>query len=408
MRRSTEFASLAVLLFLPATASAGADRQTGNSQREFAAIEPVLHSLCGRRVALLGESPVHGFGEALAFKDELVRRLVDECHYNALFFESGTYDFIHIEKTLRSGQHVTDGMISAAIGGIWHNEEVQSLVPFLTEKANAGSLTLGGLDDQIGAGTWASRDMAVDLVQDLPGEEMSRCLGILQRHLSWQYSDEAPYNPSDKTQILGCLDEIDDRLPQTGESLQSSSAGDQAIIESLRRRLARDFTEDEPAKSDQDLKWKNDRDRSMYLNFHWLFSRLSPHSKAIVWTATVHAAKTLNGVSGFEGSVPMGSFIRKDFGDRAFVLGFSAYSGEYAFVHQPIRQLSIAPSSSLEGRMFANPEADGLFLPRNQLAKFGAVAARPLGTTFSTAQWNKVVDGLVIFRREHAPTWLHH
>lgn len=64
---------------------------------------PVVHALCGKRLALLGEPPVHGFGETLEFKDELVCRLVDGCHYNAVFFESGTYDFIHIERILKSG-----------------------------------------------------------------------------------------------------------------------------------------------------------------------------------------------------------------------------------------------------------------------------------------------------------------
>ena len=144
---------------------------------------PVVHALCGKRVALLGESPVHGFGEALEFKAELVRRLVDECHYDAIFIESGIYDYLNVQKTLMLGQDVTDAMISAAIGGLWNNKEVQSLVPFLREKVMARSITLGGLDDQIGAGTYASRRMSSDLVQPLEGDESSRCLAVLEKHL---------------------------------------------------------------------------------------------------------------------------------------------------------------------------------------------------------------------------------
>lgn len=96
--------------------------------------EPIVHALCGKRVALLGESPIHGFGETLEFKAKLVRQLVEQCHYNALFIESGIYDYINLEKKLKSGQDVTDTMISTAIGGLWANREVQSLVPFLREK----------------------------------------------------------------------------------------------------------------------------------------------------------------------------------------------------------------------------------------------------------------------------------
>jgi len=380
--------------------------QSATQATEVRETEPLVHALCGKRVALLGESPVHGFGEALEFKAQLVRRLVDECHYNALFVESGTYDYINIEKKLKSGQDVTDTMISAAIGGVWANREMQSLVPFLREKVMAGSLALGGLDDQIGAGSYASRQMSSDLVQPLQGEERSRCLTVLEKHLLWQYTKDAPYDPSDKAKIIGCLDEAEERLSQPEERNKSWADDDKAMIGSLKRNLARDFTEDDFTKSDQEMRQWNDRDRSMYLNFEWLYSRLPKHSKVIVWAATVHVAKALSRLDGFEGRVPLGSYIRQDFGDRAFSLGFSAYSGDYEFLHPPVRQLSAAPAFSLEGQIFAHVNSDAVFLSRRQLRKYGSTAARPLGTSFTIARWDQVVDGLIVFRKERAPVWL--
>lgn len=380
--------------------------QASNPPTKIQGMEPAVSVLCGKRVALLGESPTHGFGETLEFKDALVRRLVDSCHYNALFFESGTYDFIHIQRILRSGHSVTDKMISAAIGGIWDNKEAQSLVPFLKEKVNNGSLTLGGMDDPIGAGTYATSDMASDLVQPLQGDERSRCLAILQKYLGWGYTADAPYRPSDKAKVVACLNEIENRIARGGEDNKLRAEEDKAMIDSLRRRLARDFTLTDWTKRDQRVGWKNARERSMYLNFKWMFSQLPPHSKVIVWTAAVHAAKTLSGVSGFEGIVPLGLYIRQEFGARAFSLGFSAYSGDYAFIHQPVRRLRIAPASSLEGRAFAHTQSNAVFLSSRQLRKLGAVAARPLGTSFKSARWDRVFDGMIIIRKEHAPAWL--
>ena len=78
----------------------------------------VVRDLCGKSVAMLGESPLHGFGKTLEFKVELVRRLVDECHFNAFFIESGIYDFLNIQRRLKSGQEVTEPMVAAAIGGL--------------------------------------------------------------------------------------------------------------------------------------------------------------------------------------------------------------------------------------------------------------------------------------------------
>src|SRR5580704_16556515 len=93
--------------------------------------DQVVRDLCGKSVAMLGESPLHGFGKTLEFKVELVRRLVDECHYNAFFIESGIYDFLNIQKRLHSGQEVTEPMISAAIGGLWATHELQPMILFL-------------------------------------------------------------------------------------------------------------------------------------------------------------------------------------------------------------------------------------------------------------------------------------
>jgi erythromycin esterase-like protein len=365
----------------------------------------VVHALCGKSVALLGEPPIHSFGNTLDFKVQLVRRLVNACHFNALFIESGIYDYIHIEQALSSGQDASDSMISAAIGGLWANKEMQALVPFLAKRVRAGSLTLGGLDDQIGAGTWASREMSSDLVQPLQGKERSRCTTILQRHMLWQYTDEAPYGPADKEKIVGCLTEIQAQLASAKQRTKSLDEN-AVMLDSLQRNLARDFTENDLTKKDQALKWMNDRDHSMFLNYKWLRSRLPAKSKIIVWAATVHTAKDLTGIQGFEGRVPLGSYIHEELKDKAFSLGFSAYAGEYAFTHHPVQRLSDAPPSSLEAQVFAHTDSDTVYLSREQLRHYNSIEARPLGNDPTAARWDQVIDGLVLFRQEHAPTWI--
>jgi erythromycin esterase-like protein len=367
-------------------------------------IGPVVRDLCDRSVALIGESPVHGFGRTLEFKVELVRRLIDRCHYNAFFLESGLYDFLNIQEQVRSGRDVTDSMIAAAIGGLWANKEVQPLIPFLRERAKSGSVYLGGLDDQLGMGTWAQHEMPSALAAYLPGEQRAGCLAILRRHTLWQYTSDSPYGPQDKARILVCLDSIgahvgDTRAPGPGDAL--------AMVESLRRQFDRNF-QNVPAGMDANTLGTNERDRSMYLNFHWLLSRLPPGSKVIVWTATVHAARELSNVPGDASRIPFGFYIHRDFGSRAFTLGFSAYSGSYAMVGQPERQLSPAPPGSLEGQSFARRAGNAVYLSRRDLRRIGPIPARPLGTTFTTAPWDQVLDGLVIFRQEQAPHYLGH
>jgi erythromycin esterase-like protein len=141
----------------------------------------------------------------------------------------------------------------------------------------------------------------------------------------------------------------------------------------------------------------------MYLNFRWLMARLPAHSKVIVWAATTHVAKDLSGVSGSEGVIPFGSHIRRDFGDRAFALGFSAYSGSYAMTGQPPRQLSAAPGDSLDARAIAKRQT---YLSLGELREMGAIPARALGAAFKTTRWDEVVDGMAVFREERPPEFL--
>lgn len=361
----------------------------------------VVREMCGKSVALIGESPVHGFGKTLEFKVELVRRLIDECHYNALFFESGIYDFLNIEERLKSGHDVTDSMIAAAIGRLWANKEVEPLIPFLRERIAGGKIYLGGMDDQLARGTWAQHEMPAALAAYLPGDRQARCLAILQKHTLWQYTPDAPYGFQDKARILGCLDSIDAQLSKTKAP---GGAGGRAMIDSLRRQFDRDF-QSIPAGMDEDTLGWNERDRSMHQNFRWLLAQLPPRSKVIVWAATVHVAKELSTVPEDERKVPLGFYIHRDFRNRAFALGFSAYSGSYAMVGQPVRPLSPAPQDSLESRSFRGPGGDTGYLSRSTLRKIGPIAARPLGTNFTTARWDEVLDGLVIFRHEQAPEY---
>ena len=364
-------------------------------------VKDVVRDLCGKQVVLLGESPTHGFGKTMQFKAQLVRQLVDGCHFNAVFFESGIYDFLHIQSQITSGGQVADDDVAAAIGGLWANRDVAPLISYLLGKARGGPLAIGGIDDQLGRGTWAQLQMPAELVQHVSGGEQARCLGILQRHTLWQYRDDAPYGPKDKALILGCLDEIETSIGSRPASDAPSGQAHLAMVASLKRTLARDFTQDPPS-ADSTTQLLNARDLSMYQNFRWLVSRLPAGTKVIVWTATTHAAKDPQRVPGFAGLAPLGKLLQDDYGDRSFTLFISAASGSYALTYQPVRELTPAPEGSLEQRAVMDG-GDARYYRRKELHDLGVIAGRALGTGFQTAQWDELCDGLVVFREERPP-----
>ena len=363
-------------------------------------VDAAVRDLCASRIALLGEPPMHGFGRTLELKVQIVRRLVSECHFNALLIESGSYDFLKIAERLKSGQMVTTSMVAAGIGGLWANREVAALVPFLAEEAQRGRLVLGGLDDQLGAGTYAQREMPAELAAYISNEsERATCLATLQRHMLWQYSADAPYGPSDRARILSCLEKMEPGIKRHADAA-TRDAG-LAMLQNLRRTLARDFGQG--AGVDEAIRIFNDRDRTMYENFQWWVARVPAPAKVIVWTATNHAAKSLRGIPGLERSISLGSYIQSAYGTDAFALGFSALSGSYAMGRRPARALAPAPANALEHVVLDRDTVDAKYVGRDELKRLGKLPARPVGPDVKEADWSSVFDGLVVLREERPP-----
>ena len=367
---------------------------------EQVVIDRVVHDLCDKRVALLGEPSTHGYGKTFEFKTAIVRRLVEQCGFDTFLIETGTYDFLNIAWRLKSGRTVSDSMLTAALG-LWANRDVEPLVPFLMARARTGRLVLGGIDDQIGRGTWAQLGMTEVATGYLTGSDSAECRSALQKHMFWRYAPDAPFGRADGDHILSCVSKIESALSGSSDRLAREYL--LPMIENLRRTTARAIDDGLQPGVDAKTFQYNARDSSMYLNFRWWASRAGRPRKTIVWTATIHASKNLVGVPGNETLISMGSRIRRDFGDAAFVLGFSAYSGRYRLMRQPEHALSIAPDSTLEGALFTRAGADVRYLDPSALRRLGTVAARPLGADFTAANWPEVIDGLVVFRDERPP-----
>jgi len=388
---------LGILAACIAVAAAGdiAAQQPPDSGRE---LDAVVHDLCGRSVALLGEAPLHAFGRTLEVKSELVRRLVTECHYNVLLVESGIYDWLNFQKRPVAERDAPVALVASAFGGLWASQEVRPLFPFLVDNARSGKLLLGGIDDQIGRGSYAQTGLTADLLQYLDASERAQCSTTLERHMRWQYTKEVPYDRPANAAILACLEHI-------GTAIGSSHAANAPLDAVMIRNLTRSFRRDFPAARDSGVvQLVNARDRSMYENFAWYTSWLPAGSKIIVWAATTHVAKTLASVPGREGFVPLGTYIHSDYGSRAFAVGFSAYAGTYGMANQPPRELLLAPDSTLEARALARSGAQEHYLGTAELEAAGVIAARPMGATFARARWSDVLDGLVVLRKERPVT----
>jgi erythromycin esterase-like protein len=395
----------AVLLFVTGSCAAADQGDRARPPATASELDLVVRDLCDRKIVLLGEDAGHGAGTTLAFKTRLVKRLVDECHFDGFVIEAGTYDFIDLEARGSGGTPVDHAALAAAIGGVWANQEVAELIPFLAERTTRGALSLGGMDDQIGRGTYAQQRMSGELLAFLDDERRAVCQATIDRDMRWEYDDAHPHTDDAVKAILGCWRDVGAALarPAGGRSTPRL-AGYRTMAAALERVYERELAGFVRGAGESDAtRWARDfnaRDRSMFANFErWVGSH--PHvKKIIVWTATVHAAKTGAG----EEIVPFGAHVFAKYGAAAFVLGFSAQTGR-VFIHgRGAVDLEPAGQETVEARALAPPAGATRYVRQEQLAAFGAIAARAISyQQFTVAAWNTVLDGLVVFLEEVAP-----
>jgi erythromycin esterase-like protein len=357
------------------------------------ALADAVHDLCGKRVALLGEA-THGDGHTDAFKAALVERLVTRCHFNAIFFEASHYEFLGFTRKLRNGESVDQTMVAAAVGGLWKfDREVQPLIPFLFDAAKAKHVTLGGIDGQLGVfeSSYANDVMPVELTSYLEPSRRADCRETLRQRTHWDYP-ASPYSDADRIRILQCTADI-------SRALDKASTPDAAEAEL--RSMIRNIEAFTRADALRDASFIGARDEAMYDNFRWLAARLPARSKIIVWSATAHVAKDARADPRFASITNFGALLHRDYGSRAFALGFSAASGSYRYSRKDNRPLETPPAGALESSTMSRGVT--AYLGPARLAKVGTVPGAFFSHSYHTNRWSDALDGAVVFDAEFPP-----
>jgi erythromycin esterase-like protein len=334
----------------------------------------------------------------VAFKAALVSRLVTRCGFRAVFFESSHYDFLAVQRAVRRREPVTAGMVSSAIGRIWNrDQELAPFIPFLAREARAGRVVLGGLDDQIGsAGAFYSLEaMPVELAAVIAGPRRDACRAALRQRLWYDYSKASPHDEASLGRLRACVVEMKTALASAAADRETRDEYQEMLV-NIERAAERDFFEMRALIAG--------RDRSMYLNFRWLSARLAKGSKVIVWAANAHVAKDAALAADFTAGANLGAFLHRDYGHRAFVLGFSAAAGAFGRSSAAVTPIPAAAADSVEGMLTTRTSAEAVYAGP---ARLSALGPRP-GSLFDhrkpmVARWGDLFDGIVTFRTERPP-----
>ncbi len=363
------------------------------------ALDAATQGLCKVQVAMLGEIATHGDGHTLAFKVALVERLVDRCGFDAVLFEANQDEFIHLNERIQSREAVTPDDLLTAVGGLWKfYREFPPLAPFLLTHAQSGKVFLGGLDDQLGllGQNYANDEMIAGFTSLLPLPEQQSCKAAFHRRIYSDYPEDKPYSKLDQSQFETCLAQVDVAAHADATLTGRAKEDRLEMISATQRWVRRDFSPDGESMAD--------RDRSMFQTFDWLQSRLPKKHKTIVWAATVHIAKQADPVWGDRAGTNLGSFISREYGNRASSLGFSALDGSFRQGKGKFPAIPVSPADSVEVKALRGTTASAVYVGSKQLAVMGTRPGAFFYHSYQTLGWSKFLDGVVVFRTEHPPT----
>jgi erythromycin esterase-like protein len=361
-----------------------------------AAIDRLVADNCGKRLVLLGEERHHGAGATVAAKGEAAERLVERCGFSAILFEGQIYDFLALQRAFDEGG-ATPRMLSATIGGLWSpTADFQPFEDFLFERARDGRLLVGGVDPQLGGASqrYSQDHLADDLFRRLDEPLRGRCVDRLSTLANWRFDDATPYDRDFRDGIRDCLASVASLDAATGAAGGGeASANDIAASHAVRASLAAslDMADGDAAA----------RDRAMAANVLWYLQRLPRGAKAIVWTASVHAATASLPVAADERRDTMGARLRQALGQGVAAIGFVAASGSYGSHGRGPFPIAPAVPRLLEARQ-GGPVAGTSYLDREALAAAGRVPSRVLDYAQpQVADWSTLFDGVLVLRGEH-------
>jgi len=215
MHRGSRMAWVSVAVGLALTAACAVPRdhpvdqgtlRGGLDAESSVQLDSLVRDVCGKSVVMLGEEPHHGGGHTLEIKSELVQRLIERCGFNAIYFESGVYEFADLDRRLAAGTSAPK-QVADAIGGLWSvSSVIDPLVGYLYAQASAGRIRLAGLDPQLGSATSGYEKTALvdDLTQGLNEPRRSACAEVISRRTNGHYDAEHPDDAAERDRLVEC------------------------------------------------------------------------------------------------------------------------------------------------------------------------------------------------------------
>lgn len=314
------------------------DRVAGEAQPfpsiEDADLRPLLERIGNARVVLLGEA-THGTSEFYRMRERITRALIVEKGFNIVGIEGDWPDAARIDHYVRHLEYpATEWTAFARFPTwMWRNNEVRTFVDWLRE--HNGSVRTSARVAFHGLDLYSLHNSIRAVLRYLDDVDPESAATARTRYgclTPWQ-SDPATYGHAALTgSYRSCEREVVAMLRDLLSKHQRYAERDgERFLDALQN--ARLITSAERYYRimyyGSRASW-NLRDEHMFETLKSLLTHYGQASKAVVWAHNSHVGDASATEMSARGEHNIGQLCRKEYGDRAYLIGFGTHSGTVA------------------------------------------------------------------------------
>ncbi|SNY99442.1 erythromycin esterase family protein [Flagellimonas pacifica] len=355
---------------------------------DFSDLMALKNIIGDTRIVLLGEQS-HGGGSTYSAKVRLIKFLHQEMGFEVMAFESGMYDCAKIWQNMVDGKKMKDEVLNSMFYMYATSTEVKPLFNYMDDQMQGSKpLLFCGMDSQH-TGEKSKQYLVADLKTflDKNGSEIQNqeSWKVFERKVADIIGMNRAVTDEDKADFYIVVNNLKSELStlKSNEATFLNNSGFwKEIIHSLESQAKRYWGDIEDM----------DRDRQMASNMSWLLNNTHKDKKVIIWAHNFHIARGLDPI------LPMGHFLKKEFGDQMYAIGFTGYDGEFInFVND--KKVSIAkPSKSSIEQSIKKTGWPYAMIDFRHLAENSALKQKQKGRLFNFNQHSfvlpEVFDGL--------------
>ncbi len=311
--------------------------ETVEAGHGFRDLEPLQSHIAGARVVALGEA-THGTREFFQMKHRLVEFLVSEMGFTAFAIEANWPEALAVNDYVLHGTGDPKKALAGMHFWTWYTEETLDMIEWMRQwnSTHERKVKFYGFDMQYP--DMAVRNVLAYLKTVDPEYAATLEPRLAEVSATQSVRDYPQAGGAVQEQTQAALGELAQRLDERrGEYSASSSDTDWQMA----RQNARIARQAEEKLRVPFAEGAQARDRYMAENVRWILDHEPAGTRMVLWAHNGHVAASSSNAQG----EPMGSHLRRMFGDELVIVGFAFGEGSFQARDSsgPLREFTLGP-----------------------------------------------------------------